>query len=340
MDAEPLYTLYDAFAGDRHTFLYSGQFLDAHTSRLITLGEGAVGTDETDKSLRARLAFVLVEAYQNIIRHRPALAPQIAASGGRSLLLLRNAAGLNEVSTMNPVLRSEADVLAADLNNLGVLDTGQLKTRYLETLQQEGRTRRGGAGLGLIEMARRSGNTLRHGLSPIDAEHLLFTLSIDVEQAHGMCSTIPDLQLWHKLVVKAGVVLLCKGLGEPVVRASLLRILEQETADDQAIVDRSVLVAKAGLDLLRHLGGTPENSALALLSTAHGPALNFATMLPSGDAKEAIATITSPNTMPDPASSTRVALEALARACGGGLHARSRPAGTGGERLLITAQLA
>jgi len=339
MDTAPLYPLYDAFAGDRHTFLYSGQFLDAHTARFITLGEGAVGNAEADKPLRARLAFVLVEAYQNVIRHRPTLAPDIAAGGGRSLFLLRNAAGLNEVSTMNPVLRSEADALVADLEGLGALDTGQLKTRYLETLQQEGRTRRGGAGLGLIEMARRSGNTLRHGLSPIDAEHLLFTLCIDVEAAHGSSSTIRDLQQWHRLVVEAGVVLYCKGLHNAVVQASLMRILEQETADDATIAGNAVLLARNGLDVVQQLGGSPANSTLALVYNAHGPTLIFAVVLPAAAAEKGLALINAPNKSPNATSPAELAIHSLVGSCGGNLRAMSRSLGTAGTQLLLTAPL-
>lgn len=335
MDAAPLYSLYDAFAGDRHTFLYSGQFLDAHTARLITLGEAVVGSTEADRSMRARLAFVLVEAYQNVIRHRPSSLAGSSSRGCRCLLLLRSAPGLNEVTTMNPILRSDAEDLVAELKGLGALDRDQLKTRYLETLQREGRTRRGGAGLGLIEMARRSGNVLRHSFTDIDAEHLRFTLSLDVDPAPSSSSGAADLQRWHSAAAEAGVTLFYKGLDNAAAEVSLLRIIDQETANDRTLSGRVAPLARVGLEVLRSLGSQHRHNAIALLQHEGRTSIGLLARLPVEDAEQASRTI---HTMGDPprgATPAQQAILALARAAGKPLRVSTTPAGDGTTRMLI-----
>lgn len=337
MDAAPLYSLYDAFAGDRHAFLYCGRFLDEHTARLITLGEAVVGNSDADRSLRARLAFVLVEAYQNVIRHRPLTIGGQASDGSGCLLLLRNAAGLNEVTTMNPVLRTDAEALVNDLEGLGAMDRDQLKTRYLETLQREGRTRRGGAGLGLIEMARRSGNVLRHTFSEIDADHLRFTLSLDVEQASAGVSTSDDLQRWYAEAERAGLTLMCKGLINMDVESSLLRIIEQETADDPKLAGRCVSLARSGLELLRTIDKGSGHNALALLHEEGHTAIVLLVRVPMQDAVELSSMLQRVEPFPRNGTPLQLAVVALAENAGAAVHTQFEPSAGGMARLLIAA---
>ncbi|MEX1132801.1 MAG: SiaB family protein kinase [Flavobacteriales bacterium] len=340
MDAAPLYSLYDAFAGDRHTFLYCGQFLDAHTARLITLGEAVVGDKETERSFRARLAFVLVEAYQNVIRHRPPTSSGRVSDGMGCLLLLRSAPGLNEVTTMNPVLRSDVQALVNDLEGLGALDRDQLKSRYLATLQREGRTRRGGAGLGLIEMARRSGNVLRHGFAEIDAEHLRFTLSLDIDPASLGSSTADELRRWYSEAQQAGLTLLCKGLDNQAVEASLLRIIEQETADDPDLAGRSVPLAHAGLEFLRSCNKEAGQSALALLQAEGRTAIALIAEVPLDDAVKITTVLRGTEPRPRNVTPLQLAAIELAGRAGALLQTQVEPATNGMARLLITLPVA
>jgi hypothetical protein len=229
MDAALLHTLYDAFAGDRLAFLYSGSFPDAHTARLIELGEEAVGESAPDRSLRARSAFLVVELYQNIIRHRASLSIDLQDRAGRSLFLLRSNAHGQEVTSMNPIPKRERALLEQQLNALEGMDAEALKERFLDSLQRGSRTMRGGAGLGLIEMARRSGRPLRHRMTGIDRDHLLFTLQVRLEEhLGGPASSDRLLDLLHTATAANGLVLACKGLFNATVIEAVLQLIASE----------------------------------------------------------------------------------------------------------------
>src|SRR5690606_6703495 len=83
MDIATAHTLYEGLKGRDLTFLYSDVFADDHTAAIMGVGQEALDVG-TERTLRSRLSFVLVEAYQNIIRHR-------ADNGGRSVLMLQRA---------------------------------------------------------------------------------------------------------------------------------------------------------------------------------------------------------------------------------------------------------
>ncbi len=341
MDPSPLQSLLDAFAGDRHTFLYRGQFLDAHTARLISLGEAAVGKDESNRATRARLAFVLVEAYQNIIRHGSQSYDATSEDTGRSMILLRNWKHCNAVSTMNPVPLSEVDTLTETLKDLDALDSTQLKTRYLATLQEQKRTRRGGAGLGLIEMARRSGNPLRHKLVQLDPEHFLFSLSVTLNDKGLECQDLHALEHYHRHAMEGGVLMLCRGLETHGITSSLFRMLEQEMAHDPACVQRIARSARAGMDLLSAMGSPARTHALGLLNDEHGSALFFSAELPEADALELNAAIDQSDSRDTTlAHNQEKALKVLRNSSGGVLRSFESNAIEGTARVLFTARLA
>jgi len=279
MDVALLHTLYDVFAGDRSTFLYSGRFHDAHTARLIVLGEETSIDQENGKGLRARLAFVLVEAYQNIIRHRAELPTALARGPGRSLLLVRAFSGTHEVSTMNPVSNVEAVHVVRQLSGLEQLIPQQLKERYLESLKHDSRTERGGAGLGLIEMARRSGNALRHRLSPIDATHQLFTLQVVLEPAEGSLRPLSLLEQLHQQTGALDLLLFCKGISTQRMAEAIERMVEQELADEPDRAQWATMVLRSMLSLLDHLAAEPGDLSVSLIRTPEGYSLIAGTLL-------------------------------------------------------------
>ena len=137
MDIGAAHTLARSFSGDRATFLYSGRFHDEHTARLITLSEEVLtGLGDTQK-LRGKLAFVMVEAYQNIVRHRFRKEQDDEPDLGRSLFLLRGIADGFAVQTVNRMDAAEADTLQVLMQDLQRLDASELKERFLCRTQSD-----------------------------------------------------------------------------------------------------------------------------------------------------------------------------------------------------------
>lgn len=341
MNAVALRSLMDAFAGDRHTFLYRGQFLDVHTARLISLGEAAVGKNENNRTVRARLAFVLVEAYQNIIRHGRRSCSPTSQDPGRSMILLRNWEHRNSVSTINAVPQHRVNTLIDALKDLHALDPQQLKRRYLEKLQQPKRTQHGGAGLGLIEMARRSGHPLRHKLQELDADNLLFSLSVTLNDNGTEGQDLDALGHYHRDAMEGGVLMLCRGMDPHGITVSLFRMLEQEMAHDPACVQRIARSTRAGLDLLTAMNAPARSHALGLLSDELGSALLFGGEMPEDDALELNAAIKAPPRSDGPLAQTPgKALNALRNSAGGELQALDSTVADGQAQVLFIARLA
>lgn len=222
-----LHSFHEALAGDGVALVYSGAFPDAHSARLIALCEAAFGEVPEQRTLRSRVAFVLVEAYQNVVRHA---AYRAVPNNGQSLLLWRWSPQSCTVTTSNPLYAEEAKVLAAQLQELGTLDAEALKERYLERLQQKERTARGGAGLGLIELTRRAGSPLRHRIAPIDNGLQRIDLWVPMggsSEAHASPTSLDGVR---DLVRQGAVVLAFLGPFLPEIAAALEQLIVGEAS--------------------------------------------------------------------------------------------------------------
>ena len=229
MDPITAHTLYTALAGDEVSFIYSGAFHDEHTARLISLCEAHLVAKAAPRPVRQRLAFVLVEAYQNIIRHRPRLTGQLDRDVGRSMLLLRCDPLVQQVCAVNAITKSEVPGLEELLERLAGMDRGQLKEMFLDRLRSHGHGNRGGAGLGLIEMARRSGHELIYELGPLDKDHELFMLLVTMgDEDVAADGRVDAIRRLHDLVAENDILLLHLGSAGAAVQEALLRITERD----------------------------------------------------------------------------------------------------------------
>lgn len=239
-----IHSLFLAMRDHRAVFLYSGAFQDDHTARLIQLGEAAMEDGVSRPAGRGRLAFIMVEAYQNILRHRVPLPPAMERGRGRSLFLLLSRHEEHQVVAFNPVAKSGVPALREHLEGLRGLDGDALKRKSLSVLQREHDGKRKGAGLGLIEMARRSGSDLSYEISDLDGTHAMFILSVRMGTVPGGDNPFTVAHALHQAVEEKDLLIMHTGERPPSVQEALLRMVEEDVVDHP---DRSSTCGRAFL---------------------------------------------------------------------------------------------
>lgn len=131
-------------------FLHQGAVDHSVVERLLARAERWCMEDGAPVGVRKRLFNVLVEALENLHHH----ALDEHRSGTWAALL--RTADAYIVLIGNPVPQTTALLLQNRIDILNDMDEETLKQHYLTLLANEGRTERGGAGLGLLTMARKS----------------------------------------------------------------------------------------------------------------------------------------------------------------------------------------
>jgi len=245
MDPSPAHIPVGAFAGDGTVFLYSGRFHDGQTPHLITLGEELLRRGEQGQGRRNKLAFIMVEAFQNILRHRAR-----RSDDERCLFVVRSRPGRVSVSAVNPMLPGEEPALDELLERIAEADAPMLKRMFLERLSDNVRSQRGGAGLGLIEMARRSGHGLRHRIANRADGTPLFFLEVvlgDVAEENAG-QALDALEALYAGVERQRMIMHLRRPGSPVVLDAVQKMLTEDLdLDGRGDARRQAFLAAADL---------------------------------------------------------------------------------------------
>ncbi|MDQ3101734.1 MAG: SiaB family protein kinase [Bacteroidota bacterium] len=124
--------------------------------------------------LRKRLFNVLVEGLENIHRHSD------GSNNATAGVLLKATPEGYTMILGNGMPVTIGTMLAHRIDVLNEMDDHDLKEHYLKLLAHDGRTERGGAGLGLMTMARKSSRPMKFRSTVVDAHTIYGILELRI----------------------------------------------------------------------------------------------------------------------------------------------------------------
>jgi hypothetical protein len=162
-------------------FAYSGYVTEAVLTGVgAALKQKLTIEDASTKTMRSVFA-VFVEQMQNIIRYSAERVPPDAEDALRyGLLTIAKDDGEYVVYTGNVVRREDVERLRLHLGELLAFDKHELRTRYKEQLRLGPGVLSRGAGIGLIEIARRASKPLEFDFVDIDNQTAFFALKASI----------------------------------------------------------------------------------------------------------------------------------------------------------------
>jgi len=178
---KPLKITYDLFQrvenGD-FEYIYRGSFTQTLTRKILSLAESNLQKLVDKSSLQNRIYFIMVEGLQNVTRHQDDTTGDSIDSSG--IFAIQKKGSRYLITTGNLIVNSKVDSLKQRLERVNSLDREELKKLHREILSTGELSDKGGAGLGLIEMARRSGNKLLFDFEYVDLYWSYFYLQTEI----------------------------------------------------------------------------------------------------------------------------------------------------------------
>jgi hypothetical protein len=175
-----LILLYDSFEEHGISLVYVGKF--NHT---ITKVFTALTSDETEainesKAVQRTLHHTMIEILQNMTKHSNNMFNDI--SMGQGLFMLGKKNDAYHIVTANLVDSDEVDNLTHSIDTLNTFSIEELKEVYKKQLREGKISGKGGAGLGLIDIVRKTGNPLDYMFFPADDKQKYFVLKVKVDR--------------------------------------------------------------------------------------------------------------------------------------------------------------
>jgi hypothetical protein len=216
-------------------FVYRGVVTNENSVPLLMLLEKEMENSEFGFVGRKRVFMFVLESLQNVTRHSDG-----SEHAGMSLVAYSKVNGGYTVTTGNVISTSNIGDLKKRLDEINHLQTGELRNVYRKMLSNSEFSNKGGAGLGLIEMAKKTGNKLDYDFLQIDDKHSYFILSKTVDSEgvgvhfHTPEKTFSGDSMAHleRLMAENNIYLLWSGHITPDVGKEVLSFTETKLTED------------------------------------------------------------------------------------------------------------
>lgn len=171
-------TIHDKIRRERLMFVFRGEITEKNSLLLLTLLENEMKDDSFDIAGRKRLFMYVLESLQNILKH--------GDHKGHNVMPLVSYSKTDDgytITTGNVITDAQSVKLREKLEKVNSLDVPDIKALYRQILETSGFSDKGGAGLGLLEMALKTGNRLDFDFIPIGEGLSYFVLSKTVDSS-------------------------------------------------------------------------------------------------------------------------------------------------------------
>ncbi|MEO9532931.1 MAG: SiaB family protein kinase [Crocinitomicaceae bacterium] len=172
-----IFSLYEKLKKDSFSLFYLGEFDDDLTEVLMRIQETS---SEEGRSIKKRVSYLIAECFQNIIRHSDE-EKETDLGDSSKFFMMRNTEGVHYLGTANPVEEKNQSTLVQSLESLQNLTSEELKRIYLNALGNNALNAKGGGGLGLIEMARKTKNPPSYQFEKINEEYVNFFMQLKMK---------------------------------------------------------------------------------------------------------------------------------------------------------------
>lgn len=208
-------TLFEGLQREDLVYVYRGIFSQVITDSIIALTENNLDSIGESSKLKKRVFSIMVECLQNITRHQFVDDKEEISAEQSGMFVICNKDKSYQMTSGNVVNNDAIPHLKQLLDKVNSLDKDALKDYYKQVLEDGSISNKGGAGLGLIEMARKSGNKLFYTFEEINNQLSYFYMNTSISQQLDEITIdfidIQDVVALHRFILNKNVILIFNG---------------------------------------------------------------------------------------------------------------------------------
>lgn len=175
-----IYDLHQSMVTNNVVLIYEGDFTQQTTKSILTMAERNLESSGEESTIKKRIFNVMVEALQNIVKHSDETETQAKGRHHAAIFLIGNEESRYSIMSGNPIRKEHVEGLKNSLEKINGLDKDGLKELYKDIMKNATLSEKGGAGLGFVDMARKSGEKLEWSFVDVDNEFSFFCLKVNI----------------------------------------------------------------------------------------------------------------------------------------------------------------
>ena len=177
------YQLYKTMKTNQISLVYEGEVTQEITKTFTALTEKNLAKSAESNTVQRKVFNVMVECLQNISKHADTISEEGDDSKERRgiVIISKTDDGYN-IITGNVVKTAKVSDLQASLELINSLDKEGLSNLYKQQIVEGRISEKGGAGLGLIDIAKKSGEKLGYQFKEINSSVSFFILTSTIKR--------------------------------------------------------------------------------------------------------------------------------------------------------------
>ena len=176
---------YSRLNGGDVLMAFKGSISSELISNVLEVVESRMDEYRESSKIRKKVYNVLVESLQNLYHHIEVL-PEVMQKefdDKFGILVVSRQDDRYKISTGNFIGQDKVDVLRNKIDKINSMSRDELKDMYKFILNHQRLSEKGGGGLGLVDIARKTGNQLDYTFEKFDDAYYFFNLDVFIDLA-------------------------------------------------------------------------------------------------------------------------------------------------------------
>ena len=161
---------------------YKGAISAEVISNTLSLIESKLEESSEQTGVKKKLYNVLVESLQNLFHHVDAINSTDETESNYGAFVLAKQDQTFRISTGNFIKSDKSKILKEKIDKINSLSKEELKDFYKFVLNNQSFSEKGGGGLGLIDIARKTGNKLEYNFYDYNKDFDFFNLNVFINE--------------------------------------------------------------------------------------------------------------------------------------------------------------
>ena len=182
--APDIYSIYQMMERDHIILSFKGQITKELLDSVYQIMESRMQAIDEDPKRKKKVYNILVESLQNIYHHMDELQQEVNSNETNSkdamFMIVRGGDGIYYIHTGNYVMNSKCGEITNQIEKVNNMNPEELRAHYVTRLSNTELSDKGGAGLGLIDIARKSWNKLEYNVNRVSEEYSFFSLIVSI----------------------------------------------------------------------------------------------------------------------------------------------------------------
>ena len=177
-----IYDFYDKMERNNIMLSFKGDITSELLTSILQIMESKLDNLQEEPKIKKKVYNVLVECLQNLYHHLDEANEEEDPRVKSAIFMIGKVDGHYDIITGNYINNGNVAGFKKRLDEINGLTKEELKDYYKEVLNNGQMSQKGGGGLGMIDIARKTGQKLDYNFMLVDDKYSFFSLNIKISQ--------------------------------------------------------------------------------------------------------------------------------------------------------------